>query len=351
MLHLKRLFPTLLAVVIGGLGVMVVLFAWQLPPFANAVATTENANVRGTVTTIAPQISGHVLTVAAQDFQTVKEGDVLVRLDDRQAQERLAQAQAAMETARAALDTGDQSIRSAEATLHARQAARDSAQAAVETADANWTRVASLKERGVVSASTADAADLTRQQAASAVEAAQSQIEVSREDVAAARINRQSLEAGIASAEAAVKLAQIDLDNTVIRAPVDGRLGQISARAGQFVSAGSALMSLVGKDIWVIANFKETELYGMQLGQATTVTVDALRGRAFTGHIAEFSPATASEFSLLSGSNATGNFTKIAQRLPVRIELDPGQIQQEYLAPGLSVTVSINTAAAPASDS
>ncbi len=341
MLHLKRLFPTIIAVVIGAFGVLAVLFAWQLPPFTTSVVTTENAYVRGTVTTIAPPLSGTVTEVAVHDFDTVKAGDVLVRLDSRQYRERLAQAQAALATAKATLDKGDQAIRTAEAVLHAREAARASAQAAVDTADANWTRVASLKDRGVVSASAAETADMTRQQAASAVDAAQSQIEVSAEDVKTAEINRQSLEAGVSSAEAAVKLAQIDLDNTVIRAPVDGRLGQISVTQGQFVGAGSALLSLVGHDVWVIANFKETERFGMKQGQLATFTVDALRGQEFTGRIAEFSPATASEFSLLSASNATGNFTKVAQRLAIRIDLDPDQKLGQYLTPGLSVRVSV----------
>ncbi|EIE50860.1 hemolysin secretion protein D [Salipiger aestuarii] len=341
--HLRRLIPSLIALVIGGAGILAVLFAWQLPPFANSVVTTENAYVRGTVTTVAPQLSGYVAKVTAHDFDAVKKGDVLVRLDDRQYRQRLTQARAALATAKAMLVKGDQSIRSAQAALHARQAALDSAEAAVQTADSNWTRVASLKERGVISATDADQAELTRHQAESAVAAAQSQIEVSQEAVNSARVNRQSLEAGLTSAEAAVELAQIDLDNTVIRAPADGRLGQIGVRTGQYVSAGSSLLSLVGHDVWIIANFKETELYGMHPGQRAIFTVDALRGRSFSGRVGQFSPATASEFSLLAGNNATGNFTKIAQRLPIRIEIDPDQKQAERLTPGLSVSVSIDT--------
>src|SRR5690606_32638898 len=120
------------------------------------------------------------------------------------------------------------------------------------------------------------------------------------------------------------ELAKIDLDNAVIRAPADGRLGQISVRVGQYVTPGSALVSHIGEDVWIIANFNETGLHGMRVGETVHFTVDAMQHRAFTGKVEAFSPATASEFSLMAGTNATGNFTKVAQRLPVRISIDPG---------------------------
>ena len=338
---LKRLVPTLFTVLIGALGVLAVLFAWHLPPFTSDAAVTENAYVRGSVTTISPQLAGYVAAVPARDFATVHKGDVLVQLDDRQYRERLAQAEAALATAKATVAKNEQAILSATAALEARRSAAESAQAAVDNADANWTRVSALQDRGVITNRDAETAELTRQQAQSALDAAQSQIAVAQDDLNAARINRESLQAGIASAAAAVEMAQIDLDNTVVRAPADGKLGQVSVTPGQFVGAGSAMLSLVGEQVWVIANFKETELSGMALGQPVTLTVDALHDASFTGRIAEFSPATASEFSLLSGSNATGNFTKIAQRLPVRIELDADQDRGADLAPGLSVRVSV----------
>ena len=146
----------------------------------------------------------------------------------------------------------------------------------------------------------------------------------------------------IAGAEAAVELARIELDNTVIRAPADGRLGQVGVRLGQYVTAGTALVSHVSPEVWVIANFRETELHGIRVGDRATFTVDAMQHRAFTGRVEAFSPATASEFSILASSNTTGNFTKIAQRLPLRISIDPGQEMAEYLTPGLSVVVTVD---------
>lgn len=184
---------------------------------------------------------------------------------------------------------------------------------------------------------------LALQKAVSAVSQAQAGLDVQRENINSARTQISSAQASIAGAEAAVQLAQIDLDNTVIRAPADGRLGQVSARVGQYVSAGTALVSHVGSDVWIIANFTETGLHGMRLDLPVSFTVDALGGRSFTGRVEAFSPATASEFSLLAGTNATGNFTKIAQRLPVRIAIAPGQEMPQYLAPSLSVVVNVDT--------
>ncbi len=179
-----------------------------------------------------------------------------------------------------------------------------------------------------------------------AVTQAESGIAVARESVTGAEIGLAARQADIASARAAVELAQIDLGNTVIRAPQAGKLGQIGVRAGQYVTPGTALVSLVGADVWVIANFRETQLRGMRVGDRASFTVDAMEGRRFTGRVEAFSPATASEFSLLAPSNATGNFTKVAQRLPVRISIDPGQDMAGYLEPGLSVVVTVDEGSA-----
>jgi multidrug resistance efflux pump len=149
----------------------------------------------------------------------------------------------------------------------------------------------------------------------------------------------------VQGAEAAVHLAEIDLQNTRIVAPQDGRLGEIGARVGQYVSAGTQLLAVVPEKIWVVANFKETQLPGMKVGQPVTLQVDALEHARLSGHIEQFSPAAGSEFTVLKADNATGNFTKVAQRVPVRIAIDPNQDLAERLAPGMSVEVSVNTEA------
>lgn len=343
----EALIPTLAALVIGIAGVLLLLYAWHLPPFRASEPTTENAYVRGKVTTVAPQVTGYVSDVAVTDFQPVKAGDVIARIDDRIPRQKLAQAEAQLAAARAALEVANQSVSSAEAVVRANQAGLDSARSALATAQTNWDRARALQDRGVASQSTADQSELALQQAQAAATQAEAQLDVQREAVKSARVALQSREADIASAEAAVELARIELDNTVIHAPADGHLGQISVRVGQYVTPGSALVSHVGSEVWVIANFKETSLTGLRAGEAVRFTVDAMQHRAFTGRVDSFSPATASEYSLLAGTNATGNFTKIAQRLPVRIAIDPGQEMSEYLRPGMSVVVHVDTGSVP----
>lgn len=342
----ENLIPTIIALVIGAAGVLLLLFAWHLPPFQPAHPETENAYIRGMVTTVAPQASGYVSTVEVADFQTVAQGDIIARIDDRIPRQKLAQAQAQAAAARAAIHVAEQNIASAQAALRANQAAVASAQSSLATAETAWDRASALQTRGVASQSATDQSELSLQQARAALQQAQAQQDVQTEAIATARVTMQARQADITSADAAVELAQIDLDNTVIRAPSDGHLGQVTVRVGQYVTAGSALVSLVGTDTWVIANFRETNLRGMREGEPVAITVDALDHRGFTGRVQAFSPATASEYSLLSGANATGNFTKIAQRLPVRISIDPGQAGAEYLRPGMSVVVRVDTSGA-----
>ncbi|MFD1797274.1 HlyD family secretion protein [Paracoccus aurantiacus] len=338
----NHLIPTLIALFAGLAGVLIVLFAWHLPPFTAAHPQTENAYVRGYVTTISPQLSGYVAQVEVQDFQPVEKGQIIARIDDRQLRQKLAQAQATLDGAKASLEIQTQSIHSAEAQLLSARAALRSAEAARDTAKQSWDRASALNTRGVTAQSSADQSELALHQAEAAVTQAESGIAVAQESVNGAKVGLAAEQAQIASAKAAVELAEIDLSNAVIRAPENGRLGQVGVRTGQYVTAGTALVSLVRPEVWVIANFNENQLHGVRIGDKAEFTVDAMQHRSFSGRVEAFSPATASEFSLLSSSNATGNFTKVAQRLPIRISIDPGQDMAEFLEPGLSVVVTID---------
>jgi len=347
MTRVFRSVSTYIALAIGLAGLAVILYAWRLPPFASAIETTENAYVRGQVTIIAPQLAGYVAEVPVQDFATVKQGDLLLRIDDRIFAQKLEQARASLAAQRAALANSEQSRAAAEARLRASEANVASAEAALRTAEANWGRIEPLRERGVVSPTRTDQSQQALDQARAAIAATNAAVDVARQDIQTAIVNRQSLEAAVQGAEAAVHLAEIDLQNTRVTAPQDGRLGEVSARLGQYVSAGTQLMSLVPAQIWVIANFKETQLPGMRVGQPVSFTVDALRHARLTGRIERFSPAAGSEFSIIRADNATGNFIKIAQRVPVRIAIDPGQALAERLAPGKSVVDRNLTSATP----
>lgn len=343
---LKQLISASVAVSIGLLGALLILYAWHLPPFhGSPVETTENAYVHGQVTMISPQTAGYVTGVSVRDFQRVKAGEELFQIDDRIYEQKLMQAQAILAMRQAALENSKQNERSAEARIRSSEAEVASSKAALDVARSNARRIESLLPRGAVSQSAADQARSGLAQAEAAVRQAEASVEVARQDLQSIIVNRDSLKAEIGNAEASVQLARIDLQNTRIVAPGDGKLGEIGVRLGQYVSAGTQLAALVPERRWIIANFKETQLHRMKIGQPVSFTVDALQDTRMAGQVEDFSPATGSEFSVLKADNATGNFTKVTQRLPVRIAIAPYQPLADRLAPGMSVVVSIDTGA------
>ena len=331
---------TALAVVLGLCGVAAVLYAWQLPPFSTEVQTTDNAYVRGYVTLISPQLPGYVTEVAVKDYETVKEGQVLARLDDRIFGQKVEQAKATLASQTAALANSDQQENAAKARIGASEAALASARAAQRRAQENSTRIEELSDKGIATQSDREQSRTNLDQADAAVSQAQANLEVTKQDLQTIIVGRDSLRAAVAGAEASVELAKIDLANTVITAPRDGVVGEVGVKLGQYVAAGTQLMAVVPHDTWIIANFKETQLAYIKPGQKVEVSVDALKHATLTGHVERFSPAAGSEFSVIRPDNATGNFTKIAQRIPVRIVIDQGQELAKYLAPGLSVEVT-----------
>ncbi|WP_045386776.1 HlyD family secretion protein [Falsirhodobacter sp. alg1] len=337
---------TIFAVVISLLGVLFILYAWQLPPFRSSVEETNNAYVRSNITFVAPQVAGPIARVAVTDYQEVKQGDLLLQIDDRIYVQKLAQARANLAQQQAQLASAAQQRASAEARVSAANATLDASKVAADVAQRDLDRVNSLSERGITSQAEADTARARVDQSNADVNTAESQVEITKQDVLAAETAKGTAEAGIAAAEAMVELAQIDLDHTSLTAPEDGRLGQVGARVGQYVSAGTQVMGVVPHHTWVIANFKETQIGHMQVGQQATIRIDAYGGVQLTGHIESFSPATGSEFSVLKTDNATGNFTKVTQRVPVRIAIDEDQPMAAQLVPGLSVVVRIDTAQA-----
>ena len=325
-------------------GVLIVLYAWNLPPFRSTLQSTENALVRGQVTIISPQLSGYVVEVRVQDFQHVKKGELLMRIDERIPTQRLAQACAELANRQAALANFAQSQSSARATIAQNQALLASNEAQARRAQADLRRVEQLAADGSLSARELDAARATQAQASASRDQSRAAIEIARQNLRSVDVNRAALEAAVANAEAAVKLAEIDLANTRITAPRDGQLGQVTVRLGAFVNAGAQLTALVPDTMWVIANMKETQMANVAVGQPVTFSVDALGNARLRGHVERISPATGSEFSVIAPDNATGNFVKIAQRIPVRISIDPNQPLAARLRPGMSVVTTIDTA-------
>ncbi|OCP16641.1 MULTISPECIES: HlyD family secretion protein [unclassified Ensifer] len=350
MLKFLRSPTTIIVLLAGLLGLTLVLYAWRLPPFHSSVEMTENAYVRGYLTIMSPQLSGYVAEVPVHDYEEVKAGQLLVRIDDRIYAQKLAQAEATLAAQKASLANSRQQELSAKAGIAASEAQLDSAKAAFNRASASWDRIRPLAEKGIATRSEADQSRAAFEQAEAAVSQAEAGLEVSRQALATTLGARAGLQAAVAGAEAAVELARIDLENTRIVAPRDGKLGEIGARLGQYVTAGSQLLFVVPHEVWVLANFKETQLDGMKAGQPVTISVDALQKGMLTGHIERLSPAAGSEFSIIRPDNATGNFTKVAQRVGVRIAVDPGQPLADLLSPGLSVVVRVDKDAAPVAE-
>jgi multidrug resistance efflux pump len=333
------------AMLVGLAGIVLVLYAWQLPPFRSAVQSTNNAYVKGQVTLLAPQVPGYVTRVAVQDYMVVRKGELLIQIDDRIYREQVAQARAALQQQQAALASFDQNRLAKEASLDLAKAQRDSAEAALQKAQHDQERTGSLVSRGVSSEAIGDQVRVALMQAQATVAQAKANVELAEQNLALVDAGKPSLEAGVKSAEAAVAVAEINLGNTRITAPVDGRLGEVGVRVGQYVTAGTQLTSVTPATVWVVANFKEGQLARMRVGLPASFTVDALDDVELHGHIVRISPAAGSEFSVLKPDNATGNFTKVAQRIPVRIELDADQDLADRLRPGMSVVVEVDTGA------
>jgi multidrug resistance efflux pump len=324
-------------------GSLLALYAWDLPPFSRTVQVTDNAQVRGQTTVIAPQVSGYVTQVLAQDFQRVRQGEPLVQIDDRIYRQRVAQAEANLATQIAGLANSQQSQRSSEASVAGQSAAIASAHAQLTRAQADMRRVTELTAQGSLSLRERDQTLAALRQAEAAVRQAEAQRTIASEQVRTVVVARGGLEAAVANARAALQLAQIDLANTLVRAPQAGQVSELGVRLGQYVTAGTQLVFLVPERVWVVANFKEAQTARIAPGQPASVSVDALGGAELRGRVQQIAPAAGSEFAIIRADNATGNFVKVAQRIAVRIAIDPDQALAKRLRPGMSVEARVDT--------
>jgi membrane fusion protein (multidrug efflux system) len=312
--------------------------------------STDDAQVEGHIVPVLPKVGGFVAEVKVNDNQPVKANDLLVRIDERDYRAKLAQAEAELELALAAAGKEGQAGQAA-AQVAAARAAAASARSGVEQALANadkaqkdLERTQGLMAKKMVSPQALDAAQ-------AAARAAQAQLKASRENatsageqVTAYGAALQAAFAKVAAARAARDLAAMQLADTRIAAPAAGLVGSKSVEPGQFVQAGQALMSVVPlDDVWVVANMKETEVRGIRPGAAADIDVDAFPDVSFKGTVDSLAPATGARFSLLPPDNATGNFTKVVQRVPVKILVKQSGDPARLLRPGMSVYVTITT--------
>jgi len=318
--------------------------------FGRTHVSTDNAQVDGHITPVAPKVGAFVLRVLVEDNQPVHAGDTLVMLDQRDANSRLLQAEADLASARA-MASNNRRAGQMQAQLAASRANAASAQASVVSAEAtlrkataDLQRTRRLAANQVVSAQQLDAAEAAYAVAGAQLDAAQRQAGAAADQVAASLAALQGADARLAAAEAAVANARLQVEHTVLVAPADGIVARREVEVGELVQAGQTLMTVVPSEaVWVTANLKETEIEDVTPGDSATFTVDAYPGHTFHGVVESLSPATGARFALLPPDNATGNFTKVVQRVPVRIAVQPELGGEHPLRPGLSATVTITT--------
>jgi membrane fusion protein, multidrug efflux system len=312
--------------------------------------STDNAQVDGHITIIAPKVAAFIGRVLVDDNQHVKVGDTLVVLDDRDLRVKLDQAEADLRDAEANVGTRGRAGQ-ATAQLQATRAQAASLQAAVAAAESNYRKASADLERyrglaaqKIIPAQQLDAAQAAVTAAAANLEAARRQAAAGGSQVSASGAAVRGADARLAAAQAGVENARLQLSYAHITAPASGVIAKRNAETGAFVQVGQSLMSIVpDRDVWVTANLKETQLANVRVGDPVEFSVDAYPGHTFHGKVESLSPATGARFALLPPDNATGNFTKVVQRVPVKVAVDQSNDPALPLRPGMSVDVAIET--------
>ncbi|NJC40816.1 membrane fusion protein (multidrug efflux system) [Brevundimonas alba] len=335
---LKKRLPLIVAGVVGVALIVGGVVWWQGKQRWEA---TENAFVQADTTEVSPQIDGYVVEVLVADNQRVEAGQVLIRLDDADARANLAQAEAELSALQAGVQNVDARAAQEQAMIASRAAAVSQAQAQADLARQQVARYGALAEKGWVSQQRIETERAGVRTAQASVAEAQAALVAEQRAAGVLGSTRTQSVATVEQARAAVDKARIALERTVIRAPVSGVIGARGVRVGQYVRPGGSILSIVPLgDTYVVANFKETQVGRLRLGQTVEIKADAFKGQPLTGRIESFAPATGSEFALIPVENATGNFTKITQRVPVRIRVE--RREGAALRPGLSVEVKVD---------
>jgi membrane fusion protein (multidrug efflux system) len=310
--------------------------------------STDDAYVGGDVTVIAPKVAGFIATVAVTDNQPVHAGDLLAKLDDRDYRAALAKAEAAVEAQQASLANLAATRRLKQAMIAQAEAELAAEEAEIVRARDDQVRYRTLSATNAASLQSFQKADADYKKAQAYGARANAALEAAQRELDVVDTQTRQAQAALAGAIANRDTAKLNLGYTELRAPIDGVIGNRSARAGAYATVGAQLMSVVpAQGLWVDANFKESQLAGMRPGAPVTVAADVLPGELFHGRVGSLAPATGAQFSVLPPENATGNFTKIVQRVPVRIVLDADGGRLGRLRPGLSVTATVDEREAP----
>jgi membrane fusion protein, multidrug efflux system len=326
---------TVVVVVVFGLAAA----AWYLR-FMAPFEWTDNAAIEGHVVPIAPQVPGRIVRLLVQDNQEVKQGDVLLEMDARDYEVKVARAQASLAAARSRIEQAEAQLAVDDSRIGQEKANVGAAEAEENRARADLKRYQAVESRAV-SRSQLDLADTQARSAMAQVEVARNKVGAAEAQLCLTKASLQTAKAEVQQCAAAVREAELNLLYTKIAAPEAGRVTRRNAEPGAFIQPGQLLMAIVPRDFWVVANFKETQLTRMRVGQPVEIKVDAFPARKFNGRIESFQSGAGARFSMFPPENASGNFIKIVQRLPVKILLEAGFEHELMLGPGLSVVAKV----------
>ena len=342
----SRLKPMILAGVLAAALLGGSYYGYNYWTVGRFMVSTDDAYVGAKNATLAAKVSGYVSRIAFDDNAQVHAGDIIAVIDDGDYKLAVDAARDKAATQQATIDRLDKQIVAQQAALEQAKAQLVSMEAAAVRAQQELDRQQALSGRGFASKQTLEQAQANRDQANAAVQSAQAAIDAAIANVDVSRGQREEAARLLKELQTALAKAERDLSFTVLRAPFDGVIGNRAMQVGDYVQAGQRLASLVPLDaVYIDANFKETQLAKLRAGQTASVEVDALPGEPITGVVESVAPASGSVFSLLPPDNATGNFTKIVQRVPVRIRVPAEIAARGALRPGMSVVVSVNTKA------
>lgn len=338
---MKRFLPHLLvsAILAGGCG-----FGWHWFSTWRYIEKTDNAYIRSEITQISSKVAGYVMAVPAGDNIAVAAGDVLVRIEEDEYRIRLDNAGKKLEERQASLRVAQTRSILQQSRIDACAAQLSAAEAEQDKRGSELRRFSSIHSSGIVSEQEYEAVVAAEKRARAETANARANLESARKELLVFQAEEKRLEAELRQQREELKLPARELGDTVIRSPVAGVVGNRRVRPGQYVRPGMLLMAVIPRDdLWVEANFKEVQLGRMHEGQAVTIEVDTFPGLLLTGRVESLAPASGAEFSLIPPENATGNFTKIVQRVPVKIRFNAAQPMLRNLRPGMSVVVKLDT--------
>lgn len=308
------------------------------------IVSTDDAYVRASNTTLGARVSGHIAQILPGDNVAVKAGEVIFKIDDGDYRIAVDSAKRKIETQKATIERIGRQVSAQQSAVEQANAQLSSAQAMAKRADLDYIRQEALSTKGFASRATYETSQASKDQAAASVQAAQAAADAARDNVEVTKAQQVEARAQLGELQSALDKAERDLDFTTVKAPVDGIFSNRLVSTGDFISTGQRLGNVVPlNDVYIDANFKETQLRRLKPGQPVSIELDADSSRAIEGTVESLAPAAGSVFTLLPPDNATGNFTKIVQRVPVRLKVPADVARENLLRAGMSVYVRVNT--------